>query len=111
MSCRVMVLGASLLCGAFGLAVAADEKVDIDTKAMRGVWAYESMEWNGKKVPAEQIKMSTITFEEDKFTIKVGEKVVQSGTYKFDSTKSPKAVDATVTEGDGKGNMIRGIYK
>lgn len=109
MSYRVMVLGVALTFGAFGLA--ADDKKADDKKAVQGVWMYESMEWNGKKVDAEQISMTTSTFDGDKYTVKIGDKVTASGTFKIDPTKSPKTVDVTITEGDGKGNVLPGIYK
>jgi uncharacterized protein (TIGR03067 family) len=105
-----MGVGAALVVVAFGLASAADDKKD-DAKSLQGTWAYQSMEWNGKKLPAEQISKTTITFEGDKFTVRVGDKVTLTGTYKFDLTKSPKTFDATVTEGLEKGSMPLGIFK
>jgi uncharacterized protein (TIGR03067 family) len=110
MSCRVVVLAAAFTFGTFGLAPAADEKAD-DNKALQGTWVYESLEWQGKKFTADQIKSTTITFDGDKVTMKIGDKVTMSGTFKVDSTKSPKAIDFTVTEGEGKGNVLLGIYK
>lgn len=107
---RVVVLGVAVAFGVLGFASAADEKPD-DKKAIQGAWTYESVEWNGKKLPADQIKLTTITFDGDKYTVKVGDKVTQAGTMKFDSAKKPKAFDATVTEGEGKGGVLLGIYK
>jgi uncharacterized protein (TIGR03067 family) len=108
MSRPVVVLGALVL-AAFGLASAEDKKDDKTT--LQGTWAYESMEWDGKKIAVDQINQTTITFDGDKFTVKVGDKVTMTGTYKFDPAKSPKTVDATLTEGQGKGNTPLGIYK
>jgi uncharacterized protein (TIGR03067 family) len=105
---RVAVLCSALIVVVLGPARGADDK---DAKAIQGTWAYTSMEWNGRKLPAEQIKTSTITFDGDKFTIKRGDKVASAGTHKFDSTKTPKTFDATITEGEGKGNVLLGIYK
>ena len=61
------------------------------------------MEWNGKKIPADQINTSTVTFDGDKYALRAGEKVTSSGTIKFDPSKSPMTFDATVAEGEGRG--------
>jgi uncharacterized protein (TIGR03067 family) len=106
----VMVLCSVFIVSAFGPVRGADDK-DKDEKAVQGVWLYESMEWNGKKIPVEQIKESTITIEGDKFTIKRGKEVAQVGTLKYGSIKSQKTFDVTVTEGEGKGTVMLGIYK
>ncbi|VTR93232.1 Uncharacterized protein OS=Pedosphaera parvula (strain Ellin514) GN=Cflav_PD2062 PE=4 SV=1 [Gemmata massiliana] len=109
MSHRVAVLCTALVVAVFAPARAADEKDD--KKAAQGTWEYETLEWNGKKIPFNQIKMTTVTFDGDKFAIKIGDKVTSSGTHKFDSTKSPKTFDATVTDGEGRGTTMLGIYK
>lgn len=33
------------------------------------------------------------------------------GTSQIDPTKTPKTVDLTITEGDGKGDVLLGIYE
>lgn len=104
----VAVLCSAFVVGTFGTARAADEK---DAKVIQGLWAYESLEWNGKKIPTEQIKESTVTIEGNKFTVRRGNEVTQSGTIKFDSIKSQKTFDATVTGGEGKGSVMLGLYK
>src|SRR5215212_9230936 len=53
----------------------------------------------------------TITFDGDKFTVKGGDAVLQAGTQTLDPAKKPKAVDAMVTEGEGKGTTMLGIYE
>ena len=34
-----------------------------------------------------------------------------AATFKLDSSKSPKAIDVTVTDGVGKGQTLKGIYE
>ena len=94
-----------------GLVGRADDKADAELKAFQGTWTYESMEWNGKKIPADSIKTSSITFDGDKSALRAGEKVTSSGTIKFDPSKTPMTFDATVAEGEGKGQTLLGIYK
>src|SRR5262245_61239532 len=115
---RVMSRLIAVLCSALVLAFApvrgADDKDAKDTKdakALQGTWAYESMEWNGKKIPAEQIKATNLVIEGDRYAVKIGDKVTQAGTVKFDTVKALRTFDVTVTEGQGKGNVLLGIYK
>jgi uncharacterized protein (TIGR03067 family) len=86
-----------------------DTKKDLDR--VQGTWTFTAHEVDGQAQPAEQLKEMTITFAGDKFTVKRGDQVVQAGTNKFDATKKPKTVDATVTEGDQKGTTMLGIYE
>src|SRR5262249_49136011 len=78
---------------------------------LQGTWKYVSLEENGKAVTDDQIKECTLTFNGDKWTMKQGDKVVQAGTYKLEPSKSPKTYDAPVTEGEGKGTTLLGIYE
>jgi uncharacterized protein (TIGR03067 family) len=105
------VLGALVV----GFLVGADDpKKDAGQKGLKkfqGNWGFVSREVDGQKLAPEQVKNLTITFEGNKFTVKRGDKVVQAGTQKVDPTKNPTTVDATVTEGQGKGTTRLGIYE
>lgn len=85
--------------------------VEGDMKAAQGVWSFESQEGNGERSSANLLKPLTLTIEGNTFTIKLGDEVVQAGTQTFDATRTPKAVDATITRGQGKGQKMLGIYK
>jgi uncharacterized protein (TIGR03067 family) len=80
-------------------------------KKIQGTWKFTEHMMNGQAVPAEQLKDMTITFSGDKFTVRTGDQVVQAGTHKFDPSTKPGHVDAAVTEGEGKGNTMLGIYE
>jgi len=102
-----LVLGVAL----FGSAI-ADDKSDAkkDHEKIQGTWTFVSMERGGEKVPLGD-PAPMITFDGNKFTVKAGETVLQAGTQTLDPTKKPKAVDSTVTEGEGKGTTMLGIYE
>ena len=113
MTSRVVFALAAAFLGA-GLVVApatADDKTDkTDLDKLQGTWKFASMEQDGQPGPKGD-DTPTITFERDKFTVKAGGQVVQAGTQVLDAGKKPKAVDATVTEGEGKGTTMLGIYE
>src|ERR1043166_5180599 len=109
----IFVLGVALFSGATSF-VAADDKADAGKKELeklQGTWRFQSHEHDGKAMAKEQVEGMTITFTGDKWTVKVGDMVVQAGTHKFDPTQKPATVDATVTEGENKGKTMLGIYE
>jgi len=61
-------------------------------------------------VPAKTLEGATLTIEGNKHTVKVG-KQTYKGTHKLDTTKSPKTIDITDTEGPFKGKTVKGIYE
>ncbi len=92
---------------AAGLLVFADAPKDL--KRLEGTWVLVSGENDGKKVSADALKKSRLTFEGDKHTVKEGDTIFK-GTHKLEPTKTPKAIDITDTEGPFKGKTVLGIY-
>src|SRR5262249_17881493 len=81
-----------------------------ELEKFQGTWKFVSVEQDGKPLPKGE-EPQTITFQGDKFAVKRGDQVIQAGTQKLDPGKKPKTVDATVTEGEGKGTTMLGIYE
>lgn len=102
----------ALLIVSVGLLIAADAKEDAkkDTEKMQGTWIMISGEEKGEKLPEKTIKNAKLTIKGDKYTVNLGDDTM-IGTQKIDSTKKPKEIDATGTEGPKKGTTILGIYK
>jgi len=103
-----LVLGIALFAS-----VSADDKSNAakkDSDKLQGTWTFVSMERGGEKMPPGD-PAPTITFDGDKFAVKAGDTVLQAGTQTLDPSKKPKAVDAKVTEGEGKGTTMLGIYE
>jgi uncharacterized protein (TIGR03067 family) len=96
-----------------GPSVWADNKADVEKelKKFQGTWTFESVEAGGKKLQADQFKGITVTFEGDKYAVKKGDEVVEAATQKLDPSKSPKTLDAKVTDGPNAGAVILGIYE
>ncbi len=94
-------------------AALADDKADVEKelKKFQGTWTVELVEAEGKEIPIANFKGMTVTFEGDKYTVKIGEKVIQTATQKLDPSKSPKSFDGTVAEGPNKGTVILSIYE
>ena len=96
-----------------GSGIVAGDKADLekDIRKFQGTWTFESSEAGGKELPAGELREFVLTFEGDKHTVKKGNEMVQVGTQKLDPSKSPKAIDVTLTEGVNKGAVMLGIYE
>ena len=109
----VTLLCALVLTAPGGAGAREDYKAEVEKelKKFQGTWTFESVEAGGKKLPADQFKGITVTFEGDKYVVKRGDEVVEAATQKLDPSKSPKTLDAKVTDGPNKGAVILGIYE
>jgi uncharacterized protein (TIGR03067 family) len=96
-----------------GSGTLAHDKADLvkELRKFQGAWTFESSEAGGKELPAGELNGLVLTFEGDKHTVKKGDEVIQAGTQKLDPSKSPKAIDVTITEGVNKGAVMLGIYE
>jgi len=99
----VLAAGGSLMGGG--------KEGDKELKKIQGTWKFTSQQMEGKEQPKEQVAKLTITFTGDKWSVREDTKVVQAGTHQLDGAKKPAQVDAVVTEGEGKGSTMLGIYE
>jgi uncharacterized protein (TIGR03067 family) len=72
-----------------------------DKDAVQGTWTVESLEDDGEKAPADEIKNMKITLTTNKFVFDDGKKK-QEETYSVDPATKPKGIDVTRT----RQNMI-----
>jgi uncharacterized protein (TIGR03067 family) len=92
------------------LVLAADaDDAKKELAKLAGTWSAVSIERDGKAMPADKLKSSTLTITGDKYVVKMGELMIE-GVYKLDPAQKPKAIDATRTNGDDKGKTLLGIY-
>jgi uncharacterized protein (TIGR03067 family) len=86
-------------------AARAEEKKD--AKKLDGTWTVTSIEHGGEKVPADDVKDSTVTFAGDNVTYHDGKSGKdKKGTVKIDTSKKPWTIDITPSEGQA----MKGIY-
>jgi uncharacterized protein (TIGR03067 family) len=82
-----------------------------DEARLQGTWKVVSLESDGQPAPAEATKGAELIFEGNHYALKGGTEQFR-GTFRLDATRTPRAIDATFTEPDGKekGKAV-GIYK
>jgi uncharacterized protein (TIGR03067 family) len=82
-----------------------------DLEKLQGTWTYVSVESNGQKITEDQLTKMSITYSGDKWAVKEDGKVAHAGTQKLDPSKTPHEIDSLITEGEGKGTTMLGIYE
>jgi uncharacterized protein (TIGR03067 family) len=105
---RLAFVSAFLVLSLTLTARSGDEKDDL--KKMEGEWALTSGELGGTKFPDEVAKTIKLVLKGDTYAVTAGDKV-DRGTVKLDTSKSPKTIDITGTEGPNKGKTFPAIYE
>ena len=81
-----------------------------DLEPLQGGWTMVLVFRNGEEVPADQAKSGELVIEDQDYRAKLGGKRA-SATIKVDSSKSPKEIDFTYTDGPRTGKTVKGIFK
>ena len=81
-----------------------------DLKAMEGTWKVESAEAGGQKIESEDVLAIVVKITGARYEVRVKDKI-DGGTLSLDETKTPKTLDATDTEGDDVGKVVKAIYE
>lgn len=116
---RFEIFLAAMFCavGSAASGIAGAQADDTHTVAkerekFQGTWTVERVEAEGKEVPIDLFKGMTLTYQGDKYAVKVGDRIVQTGTQKLDPSRSPKTFDdEAVVAGANHTTIIVGIYE
>jgi uncharacterized protein (TIGR03067 family) len=87
-----------------------DDAAKKELEKLQGTWTMAALEVDGKPVPEEKLKSSTLTIKGDKYIIKVKDDTHET-IINLDPTKKPKEMDMTFTEGANKDKVLKGIYE
>jgi uncharacterized protein (TIGR03067 family) len=99
---RRFALLASALC------LLAADKPQGGAKALDGTWALVRGEQDGVALPASVVRVSKLTIEGERHTVKLGEDEL-IGKHTVDAAKG--TIDTTDTEGPLAGRTLKGIYR
>src|SRR5215831_10884905 len=87
-----------------------DKAVKADLEKIQGTYAMASLEVDGKAVPEEKLKTSTLTIKDDKYIVNVKDQVFETQMI-LDPEKKPKTIDMKFLDGVNKDKTALGIYK
>jgi uncharacterized protein (TIGR03067 family) len=82
-----------------------------DEKGLQGTWSLIAGEADGEALTAKQLKEGKLEIKGNDYTVSLADKETVKGTQKLDSTKEPKTIDITDTNGPNKGKTSLGIYE
>jgi uncharacterized protein (TIGR03067 family) len=109
---RLLITALVLFAGAGTFLSAHEQQTGADVlKQIQGTWKFTEHQADGKSASKEELSKMKITFTGDKWVVQQDGKSIQAGTHKFDPSKKPGHVDAAVSEGEGKGTTMLGIYE
>jgi uncharacterized protein (TIGR03067 family) len=91
------------------VALLAAEPAKDDLKKLQGTWTMAELEINGKPVPEEKLKGTTLVIKDDKYIIKVKDKTFETA-FKLDASKDPKGIDMFFPDGANAPKVGKGIY-
>jgi uncharacterized protein (TIGR03067 family) len=85
-------------------------KSEGDAKALRGTWLPSSAALAGREWSEQLLKSMRLELTDGHYTVTVNGRP-DKGTCKIDTTKKPKTLDITGTDGPNKGRTILCIYE
>src|SRR5262249_49404205 len=88
----------------------ADDKDKKDIDALQGTWKVESFKVAGQDAPDDVVTEGTFAIKDKKYTLIVKGEEAETGTFKVDPEKKPKAIDLEISSGNDKGKKQLGIY-
>ncbi len=88
----------------------AHEDAGATTKDFEGTWLPLSAELAGEKWPDKILKTIKLVLKDENYKVTVGESI-DEGTWKIDSSKSPKTMDIKGINGPNKGKTFLTIYE
>jgi uncharacterized protein (TIGR03067 family) len=108
----VLILLAPLgvVCGA-PLPPPPQDPVKHDLLQFQGSWhALSIWKADGHQAPIEEVRYTRLAVKGDSFVL-TGKDYTFSGTFTIDPTKSPRAIDVTITPKEGRPLKFLGIYQ
>src|ERR1700722_1814399 len=97
---------ALLLCGVGSALLQGADKDD--AKSTEGTWEVTKMTVDGTAAPKPKEKMLLI-IKDNTYKMEAGGKVIEKGTFKIDTSKTPYVLDIMPEEGEDKGKTLKGL--
>ncbi len=79
-------------------------------RKLQGTWIVEAWEEGGKAITGDELKKRGVFFGGNFFILRRDNKVFRAGGIQFDPARNPSTMNLIVREGDGKGEVMPGIY-
>ena len=91
-------------------AAPAGDEARKDLDKLQGEWVMAALEVDGKQVPEEKLRGTTLTIKGDKYIVKVKD-TSHEVTFKLDPSQDPRAIDMFLPNGTDAPKLSPGIYR
>jgi len=99
----------AVLMTAFLLGGGDPAQTDLDK--LQGMWVLVSMQTEGHDVAAEDFKDWTAVYEQNRVTLRAGDRVRRRGIVTLDPSHKPKAINTWDQDGPYEDQTVPGIYE
>ena len=82
-----------------------------DLDRLQGTWVLVSMQTEGHDVAAEDFKDWTAVYEQNRVTLRAGDRVRRRGIVTLDPSRKPKAINTWDQDGPYEDQTVPGIYE
>ena len=100
-----------LLAATPGVGASDKDAGEGDLAKLQGHWVVVSLEHRGHPAEPADFEGQSSVYEKNRWTWKVGDKVMRRGIITLDSTRSPKAINTWDSDGPHEDETVPGIYQ
>jgi len=93
------------------LVIGGGDPARTDLDRLQGAWVLVSMETEGHDVAAEDFKDWTAVYEQNRMTLRAGERMRRRGIVTLDPGRKPKAINTWDQDGPYDDQTVPGIYE
>ena len=94
-----------------GLGASDKDSGEGDLAKLQGQWVVVSLEHRGHVAEPADFEGQSSVYEKNRWTWKVGDKVMRRGIITLNSTRSPKAINTWDSDGPHEDETVPGIYQ
>jgi uncharacterized protein (TIGR03067 family) len=93
------------------LVIGGGDPARTDLDRLQGTWVLVSMETEGHDVAALDFKDWTVVYEQNRMTLRAGERVRRRGIVTLDPGRKPKAINTWDQDGPYEDQTVPGSYE
>jgi uncharacterized protein (TIGR03067 family) len=94
-----------------GVRATDNDSAKDDLAKLQGQWVVVSLEHRGHPAEPADFEGQSSVYEKNRWTWKVGDKVMRRGIITLDSTRTPKAINTWDSDGPHEDETVPGIYQ
>jgi uncharacterized protein (TIGR03067 family) len=94
-----------------GVRATDNDSAKDDLATLQGQWVVVSLEHRGHPAEPADFEGQSSVYEKNRWTWKVGDKVMRRGIITLDSTRTPKAINTWDSDGPHEDETVPGIYQ